>query len=107
MQFEKDMESEFRELFLATRQFLLSFEGIEETKKPRITTYGDKNGGICHMRTTKKGVDIGFLKGARIPDNFGFLTGKTKKMRVYAITELREEVLGYYVAESLKLNSEQ
>ena len=106
MQFEKDMESGFRKLFLSTRQFLLSFEGIEETKKTRITTYSDKNGGLCHMRTTKKGVDIGFLKGARIPDNFGLLTGKTKKMRVYSTTELREDVLGYYVAESLKLNSE-
>ena len=105
MQYEKDMESEFRDLFLATRQFLLSFEGIEETKKARITTYGDKNGGICHMRTTKKGGDIGFLKGAQIPDTYGLLTGKTKKMRVYAITELREDVLGYYMAESLKLNA--
>ena len=106
MQFEKDLESEFRELFLSARQFLLSFEGIEETKKARITTYGDKNGGICHMRTTKMGVDIGFLKGVLIPDKYGLLTGKTKKMRVYSITELREDVLGYYVAESLRLNRE-
>ena len=105
MQFEKDMESAFRELFLSTRQFLLSFEGIEETRKARITTYSDKNGGICHVRTTKKGVDIGFLKGAKILDTHGLLTGKTKKMRVYSITELREDVLSYYVAESVKLNA--
>lgn len=106
MQFEKDMESEFRELFLSVRQFLLSFEGIEETMKVRITTYSNKNGGICHIRTTEKGVDVGFLKGIQIPDKYGLLAGKTKKMRVYSITELRKDVLGYYVAESLKLNCE-
>lgn len=104
MQYEKDMASEFQSLFLATREFLLSFEDIEETKKERITTYGDKNGGICHMRTTKTGLDIGFLKGAKIPDKYGLLTGKTKKMRVYSISELDEEILSYYVEESIRLN---
>ena len=104
MQFEKDMDSEFKDLFLAAREFLLNFEGVEETKKERITTYGNKNGGICHMRTTKKGVDIGFLKGVQILDTYGLLTGKTKKMRVYSITALEENVLGYYIEESIKLN---
>ncbi len=104
MQFEKDMVSEFKSLFLSTREFLLNFEDIEETKKERITTYGNENGGICHVRTTKKGVDIGFLKGVQIFDKYGLLTGKTKKMRVYSITALNKDILGYYIEESIKLN---
>ena len=104
MQFEKDMNSTYKELFLATREFLLTFDDVSETKKERITTYGNQHGGICHMRTTKKGVDVGFLKGAQIPDKFGLLTGNTKKMRVYSMTKLDKEILGYYMQESIKLN---
>ena len=36
MQFEKDLESEFKHLFLQAREILLSYEGIIETKKDRI-----------------------------------------------------------------------
>ena len=51
MQFDKDLESEFKELFLRARKILLSYEDIIETKKNRITTYSNGKGGICHMRT--------------------------------------------------------
>lgn len=33
MQYDKDLESEHKELFLRARDFLLSFDGIAETKK--------------------------------------------------------------------------
>lgn len=106
-QFEKDMASEFSELFLQIRDILLSFDGIVETKKPRITTYSDPNGGICHMRTTAKGVDIGYLKGAKIDDKFNQLAGKTKKMRVQTIpsqAKLDENIIRYYINQSIILN---
>ncbi len=60
MQYEIDLQSEHKKLFLEAREFLLSFEGIEETKKKRITIYSDKNGGIYHMRTMTYGIDFGF-----------------------------------------------
>ena len=106
-QFEKDMASPYRPLFEQVRTLLLSFPEIEETIKERITTYSDNMGGICHMRTVKNGVDIGFLKGAKINDHFGFLTGNTKRMRVLNIpadAPQDESVLRYYIEESIRLN---
>ena len=84
MQFYKDIQSPFKELFFEARALLLSYDGIIETKKERITTYGDNNGGICHMRTMPYGIDFGFLKGAKMEDRYGALTGKGKKLRVLA-----------------------
>jgi len=66
MQFEKDLKSKFKDIFLQAREILLSYDGIVETKKNRITTYANVKGGICHMRTMPYGVDFGFLKGGKM-----------------------------------------
>ncbi len=106
MQFEKDMNSEYKKLFLNTRLLLLSYEGIVETKKVRITTYGDANGGICHMRTTNIGVDIGFLKGSKMKDKYKKLTGDGKAIRVFSIGDFNKKIISFYIEQAIKLNSE-
>jgi hypothetical protein len=58
MQFDIDILSQNKDLFLEARALLLSFDGVLEARKVRITTYSDKNGGICHMRTMPYGIDI-------------------------------------------------
>ena len=83
MQFDKDLQSEHKELFLQARNMILSFEGIVETKKERITTYSNNKGGICHLRTMPYGVDFGFLKGAKVEDNLELLTGNGKPSEFY------------------------
>lgn len=103
MQYEKDMSSVHKDLFLAAREIILGFDQIEETKKERITTYGISSGGICHMRTTKSGVDVGFLKGTLLNDDESRLSGKSKKMRVYSFTELDSNALSDYLSQSIQL----
>jgi len=106
MQFEKDLQSEFKTLFLQAREIILSFDGIVETKKVRITTYSNENGGICHMRTMPYGVDFGFLKGAKMEDTFGLLTGKGKAIRVLPQKgKLNEEVIRSYIQQALQINA--
>ena len=106
MQFDKDLESEFKDLFLKAREILLSYEGIVETKKERITTYSNRKGGICHMRTMPYGVDFGFLKGAKMEDKNGVLTGKGKAIRVLPQKgKLDEDVIKYFINQALELNS--
>jgi len=105
MQFEKDMKSEHKELFLKVRSLLLSFEGIEEVKKVRITSYSDVNGGICHLRTMPYGVDIGFLKGAKMLDDKRVLSGNGKAVRVLKVTNFDEVLIGNYVGMALQLNA--
>ncbi len=110
IQFEKDIQSKYRRLFLKVRALLLSYDGMIETKKDRITTYSFESSGVCHMRTTKDGVDIGYLKGAQIKDKFHVLTGKTKKMRVHKIlanAPFNEAEIRYYIEEGLALNRER
>ncbi len=106
MQFEKDIQSPFKDLFIQAREILLSYEGIIETKKERITTYSNGKGGICHMRTMPYGVDFGFLKGAKMEDKFGLLTGKGKAIRVLAQKgELNEEIIKYFINQAIEINS--
>ncbi len=104
MQFDKDLESKHKEMFLEARKLLLSFEGIIETKKERITTYSNKNGGICHMRTMEYGIDFGFLKGAKMHDEYGLLTGKGKSIRVLPLKELDKEIVTYYIKHAIDIN---
>jgi len=105
MQYEKDIQSEHKELFLEAREFLLSHEGVVETKKERITTYSNHKGGICHMRTMSHGIDFGFLKGAKMEDKLGLLTGKGKAIRVLPQKVLDKEVVGYYLEQAIELNA--
>tara|TARA_R110002049_G_scaffold13458_1_gene58284 strand:- start:260 stop:583 length:324 start_codon:yes stop_codon:yes gene_type:complete len=107
MQYDKDLESEHKELFLIARKLILSFEGIVETKKERITTYSNQKGGICHMRTMPYGVDFGFLKGAKMEDNLGLLTGKGKAIRVLPQKELNESTVTYYINQAIEINSKK
>jgi hypothetical protein len=105
LQFVIDLNSDHKELFLQAREFLLMF-CLVETKKNRITTYADKNGGICHMRTMPYGIDIGFLKGAEMEDQFGLLTGSGKVMRVLPLTALNKDRIEYYLNQALAINKQ-
>jgi hypothetical protein len=107
MQFDTDMKSEHKELFLAVRKLLLTFNGFKETKKDRITTYANENGGICHLRTMNHGIDIGFLKGARMEDKHGLLSGSGKVMRVLSLESINEEVIEYYINQAIEINAAQ
>ena len=103
MQFDTDMESEYKELFLSAQKFLLTFKGVKESKKDRITTYSNENSGICHMRTMNHGIDIGFLKGARMEDKFGLLSGSGKVMRVLSLESINEEHIEYYINQAIEI----
>jgi len=107
MQYDKDLQSEHKELFLEAREYLLSFEGIVETKKERITTYSNKEGGICHMRTMPYGIDLGFLKGARMEDDLGLLKGNGKAIRVLPQEELDKSVVEYYLSQAMAINQKR
>ena len=107
MQFDIDMKSEYKMLFSSARKILLEDYGLKETRKDRITTYTDDIGGICHMRTMKHGIDIGFLKGTRMKDKYGLLTGSGKVMRVLPVSELDVGQVQYYVDQAILMNSKK
>ncbi len=105
MQYDKDIESPHKDLFLATRDMLLAIDGVEETQKEKITTYSYNGSGLCHMRTMPYGIDIGFLKGFQFADKYGLLNGETKRMRVLSLEEFLPKELEYYLNEAVTKNS--
>ncbi len=107
MQFDIDMESKHKNLFLETRKYLLSLEGVKEIKKERITTYSNAKGGLCHLRTMAHGIDIGFLKGVKIVDTMELLTGKGKTLRVLPLKEYNEEIISFYMEQALTINEKK
>ncbi|CAM1370970.1 conserved protein of unknown function [Tenacibaculum soleae] len=82
----------------------MSFDGIIETKKERITTYANKNGRICHLRTMPYSIDFGFLKGAKMKDELGFFTGNGKVVRVLSVKEFDKNVVTYYLKQAIEIN---
>lgn len=58
------------------------------------------------MRTMSYGVDFGFLKGAKMEDEFGLLTGKGKAIRVLPQkAELDEAAINYYIKQAIEINA--
>ncbi len=107
MQFDIDLKSEHEVIFHLARKILLEDYNLKETRKDRITTYSDDFGGICHMRTMKYGIDIGFLKGARMEDKYGLLSGSGNVMRVLPIRELNVTQVQYYVDQAILINAKK
>lgn len=104
MQFDKDMSSSHRNLFLETRELILSFEEIIETKKERITTYSTTLGGICHMRTMPHGIDIGFLKGVLLADSSNVLRGTGKKLRILPLQKFNAQLVRDFITQAININ---
>ena len=105
MQYKKDLSSPHRELFLNVRQLILSFDGVIEEKKERITTYSFNGRGVCHVRTMPYGVDIGFLRGVLLFDPEKHLVGSSKRIRVLPMKTLDSAVLGRFIDQALQLNT--
>ncbi|GAJ02003.1 unnamed protein product [marine sediment metagenome] len=102
MQFDVDMASPNKDLFMKVRELLLSYQGMTETRKQRITTYSCGKGGICHMRTMPHGIDIGFLKGAKMLDQHARLKGNGKAMRILPLVEAEVEIIDYYICQAIE-----
>ena len=53
------------------------------------------------------GVDIGFLKGAKMKDELALLTGNGKAIRVLSLDTLNEGAIRYYMEQALTINANQ
>ncbi len=51
-----------------------------------------------------KGVDIGFLKGAKMVDEPGQLTGTGKAIRVLPLSTFDADLCAYYLDQAVALN---
>ena len=97
MQFDKDLQSKHKDLFLQVRDLLLSKDGVIETKKESTTTYTYNKSDICHIRTMPYGVDIGFLKGIQLTDHFDLLIGRGKTIKILPLKSFSKIIINHFV----------
>ncbi|MDB2384219.1 DUF1801 domain-containing protein [bacterium] len=105
LQFEKDIASPYSAMLAQARNMLICDYKLTETRKPRITTYSDEHGGICHMRTMPDGLDIGFLKGAKMHDPNNLLSGRGKLLRVLSFQKFDAQVAQEFLDQAIAINA--
>ena len=110
MQIDKDLNSEYAELFLDVREYLTSeikkyVDKVEEKYSDNITSLFCKelSNGFCYIKVKENYVHIGWFNGAKIRDDFGLLAGTGKHIRGQKIRVLDEEcmkAIKFYVEQS-------
>jgi hypothetical protein len=62
---------------------------------------------VCSVahRVTHNG--FGFLKGAKMKDKLGLLTGDGKAIRVLPLKEMNKEAVKYYIDQAIEINAKK
>jgi len=110
MQIDKDLNSEYAELYLDVREFVsleiekYSDKVIEKYSQNITTLYGKGFcSAYCYLRVKDDFVWIGWFNGTRIVDKFGFFFGDGKQIRGQRVRLLDDgckEAISYYVEQS-------
>ena len=110
MQIDKDLNSEYAELFLDVREYLTSeiekyVDKVKEKYSDNITSLFCKefSSRFCYIRVKENYVHIGWFNGAKIRDDFGLLIGTGKHIRGQIIRVLDEKcikAIAFYVEQS-------
>jgi len=110
MQIDKDLNSEYAELFLDVRVFLTTeiekyVSKLLEKYSDNITTLYTKefSSAFCYIRVKDNHVHIGWFNGAKIVDTPGFLLGNGKHIRghkIHKLDTISKEAIAYYTEQS-------
>ena len=110
MQIDKDLNSEYAELYLDVREFITSeielyVESVKEKYSDNITTVYGKGlcSAFCYLRVKDDYVHIGWFNGSRIIDTQGCFFGNGKQIRghkVKVFDEKCKKAISYYVEQS-------
>jgi len=110
MQIDKDLNSDYAELFLDVRKYITL--KVEEFSTKLLEKYSDNittlytkefSSAFCYIRVKENHVHIGWFNGAKIVDKPGLFLGNGKYIRghkIYTLDTLSKEAIGYYVQES-------
>ncbi|NAS30007.1 DUF1801 domain-containing protein [Flavobacteriaceae bacterium R38] len=107
MQFDKDIQSKNKDLFLKIRDLLLSNPGITEIKKEDITTYSYNKSGVCHIKTMPYGVAISFLKGSKLNDIFHLLHDNRESVKTLSLKGYNKAVINHFVKQAIEINKNE
>ncbi len=110
MQFEIDIQTDHKNLFLHLRSLILAFACITEKRNAKQTSYYDNYSAVCFLRVRRNRVRLTFANGAKMSEQFIALLGTAKIVRYLeftAIEDVNEEEIIKMIEESLLLNIEK
>ena len=110
MQFDKDVQGKFSDLFFQLRKILLSFNGLGEVRNEKQTTYVDSSGkAVCMLRSDDKKLTLAFAQGVKLQKKYSFLQGNGKVVRHLYFgnsDEADENLIMDIIHEALVINIE-
>ena len=109
MQFDKDVNGKYAEVFLKLREILLSFQEIKETKNAKQTSYRDNYAIVAMIRDRGDTFVMSLGKGVALQEKYPFLEGDGKIVRhIYFsdISDIDENLIREIIEETLILNME-
>lgn len=109
MQFDKDINGKYAEIFLKLREILLSFQDIKETKNAKQTSYSDSYAIVAMMRDIGDKFVFALGKGYTLQEKYPFLEGDGKIVRhMYFsdISDVNENLVREIIEETMILNME-
>jgi len=107
MQFDKDINGKYADIFLKLRAILLSYEEITELKNAMQTSYRDSYGVVAMMRDREDKLVVSLGKGVALQKKYPFLEGNGKIVRhlhFQKLDNMDEELFREIIEESLILN---
>lgn len=109
MQFDKDINGKYAEIFLKLREILLGFQDIKETKNAKQTSYRDRYAIVVMMRDRGDKFVFALGKGYALQEKYPFLEGSGKIVRhMYFsdINDVNEDLVREIIEETMILNME-
>ena len=109
MQFDKDINGKYAEVFLKLRKILLSFQDIKETKNAKQTSYSDSYAIVAMMRDRGDKFVFALGKGYALQEKYPFLEGDGKIVRhmyFHDMSDVNEALIREIIEETLVLNME-
>jgi hypothetical protein len=108
-QYDLELRGEFRDVFKAIRQIILSYPQLTELKNAKQTSYSDEYGVIIMMRTKGDTFVVALGKGSKLQEAYPMLQGTGKIVRhLYfkTLDEVDETLLREMIEESFILGME-
>ena len=109
MQFEKDINGDFRDIFLKLRDIILSFDDIVEIKNAKQTSYRDDYAMVMMIRGRDDKFVASFGKGVALSCKYPSLQGDGKIVRhLYfkTLKDIDEQLLKNIIEDTIILNIE-